>query len=126
MMITDFNIAGIELNVSPAAFVSSPLNLTFRALSHRPAASARQSPVAQSAYGTVSAPHWPGTCDHMSAFKVKSHSERTGNPRRLERYCRQFFVFSSALRSCPAGFSAEVGIRWCGGNCRRRTEDLNV
>ena len=31
-----------------------------------------------------------------------------------------------APRSCPAGSIAEVGLRWCGGTPRNRTEDLNV
>ncbi len=46
--------------------------------------------------------------------------ERTGNPLRLERYCRQFPGAKGAPRSCHAGSIAVAGLRWCGG--RPRTE----
>jgi hypothetical protein len=49
----------------------------------------------------------------------------TGNPLRLERYCRQFPGAKGAPRSCPAGSIAVAGLRWCGG-AANRTEDLNV
>src|SRR5260370_40870868 len=41
--------------------------------------------------------------------------EMTGNPLRLERYCRQFPGAKGASRSCPAGSIAVAGLRWCGG-----------
>jgi len=41
--------------------------------------------------------------------------EMTGNPLRLERYCRQFPGAKGAPRSCPAGPIAVAGLRWCGG-----------
>ena len=41
--------------------------------------------------------------------------ERTGNPLRLERYCRQFPGAKGAPRSCPAGSITVAGLRWCGG-----------
>ena len=50
----------------------------------------------------------------------------TGNPLRLERYCRQFPGAKGAPRSCPAGSIAVAGLRWCGGAAANRTEDLNV
>ena len=51
--------------------------------------------------------------------------EMTGNPLRLERYCRQFPGAKGAPRSCPAGSIAVAGLRWCGA-AANRTEDLNV
>src|ERR1700730_8594489 len=51
--------------------------------------------------------------------------EMTGNPLRLERYCRQFPGAKGASRSCPAGSIAVAGLRWCGA-AANRTEDLNV
>ena len=32
---------------------------------------------------------------------------------------RQSRASQGALRPCPAGFIAEVGLRWCGGDCRK-------
>ena len=68
----------------------------------------------------------PGCRTSLKCDPTYSHAERTGNRPRLERYC----VNSGrpgALRSCPAGSSAEVGLRWCGGRAAAyRMEDLNV
>jgi len=44
----------------------------------------------------------------------KNAPERTGNRLRKERYYRKFRAPRGALRSCPAGLIAEVGLRWCG------------
>jgi hypothetical protein len=41
--------------------------------------------------------------------------EKAGNPRRLERYRRQFPGAKGAPRSCPAGSIAVAGLRRCGG-----------
>jgi hypothetical protein len=51
--------------------------------------------------------------------------EMTGNALRLERYCRPFPGAKGAPRSCPAGWIAVAGLRWCGA-AANRTEDLNV
>src|SRR5260370_40366749 len=51
--------------------------------------------------------------------------EMTGNPLRLERYCRQFPGAKGAPRSCPAGSIAVAGLRWCGA-AANPTGDLNV
>jgi hypothetical protein len=40
--------------------------------------------------------------------------KRTGNQSQKERYCWKFRAPRGALRSCPAGLIAEVGLRWCG------------
>jgi hypothetical protein len=40
--------------------------------------------------------------------------------------CRHSGRQRALSRSCPAGESAEVGLRWCGATPRNRTEDLDV
>jgi hypothetical protein len=57
---------------------------------------------------------WQILCDQMSAELPKNPPERTGNQLRKERYYRKFRAPRGALRSCPAGLIAEVGLRWCG------------
>ena len=55
------------------------------------------------------------------------YPEMTGFRRLLERYCRQFSSAKRALRSCPAGLLAEVGLRWWRHDAaRNQMEDLNV
>jgi hypothetical protein len=57
----------------------------------------------------------------------KCPAERTGNRPQFERYCGSIPGARSALRSCPAGSSAEVGLRWCGGTAvAYRMEDPSV
>jgi hypothetical protein len=60
----------------------------------------------------------------MVPNSCKGHIERTGNHRRLEHYYRVFLEASKALRSCPAGLGAEVGLRWCGA--RRPAASLSL
>jgi hypothetical protein len=57
---------------------------------------------------------WQILCDQMSAELPKNPPERTGNQLQKERYYRKFRAPRGALRSCPAGLIAEVGLRWCG------------
>ena len=44
----------------------------------------------------------------------KNLPERTGNQSQKERYYWKFRAPRGALRSCPAGLIAEVGLRWWG------------
>jgi hypothetical protein len=63
---------------------------------------------------TQSLPNRSPARSKSASVNCRRSPERTGNQLQKERYYRKFRAPRGALRSCPAGLIAEVGLRWCG------------
>jgi hypothetical protein len=55
-----------------------------------------------------------GSVATFGLHRPQGAAEKTGIRPRLERYCPSDLGAKGALRSCPAGFIADAGLRWCG------------